>query len=106
MSSRRRKKAPREKDLTSRYMSGGLDEDRVDQQERFTDRSKSAEQNKILKTSAMRAEADHPSAIDIDALPIGEVIQVFSVYSEVEHEGKPVLCIVRKTLSKISDTSI
>ena len=36
MSSRRRKKAPREKDLTSRYMSGGMDEDRVEQQERFT----------------------------------------------------------------------
>jgi ribosome biogenesis GTPase len=106
MAQRHRKKSPREKDLTSRYMSGGMDADRVEQQERFTDRSKNAEQNKILKTSAMRAEADHQSAIDVEALPIGEVIQVFSVYSEVEHEGKPVLCIIRKTLSKISDTSI
>jgi ribosome biogenesis GTPase len=106
MSSRRRKKSPREKDLTSRYMSGGMDEDRVEQQERFTDRSKNAEQNKILKTAMMRAEEDHQSAIDIEAMPLGEVIQVFSVYSQVEHDGKPYLCVVRKTLSKISDTSI
>jgi ribosome biogenesis GTPase len=105
MSSRRRKKGPREKDLTSRYMSGGMDEDRVDQQERFTPRSKSAEQNKILKTAMMRA-AEEQAAGDVEELPVGEVIQVFSLYSEVEHEGTPYLAVVRKTLSKISDTSI
>ena len=33
-------KQPRETDLTARYLSGGLDEDRVEQQERFGDRSK------------------------------------------------------------------
>lgn len=87
-------------------MSGGMDEDRIEQQERFTDRSKNAEQNKILKTALMRAGEEHPSAIDIDALPVGEVIQVFSLYSEVEHEGVARLCVVRKTLSKTSDTSI
>jgi ribosome biogenesis GTPase len=105
MSSRRRKKGPREKDLTSRYLSGGMDEDRVEQQERFTPRSKNAEQNKILKTAMMRA-AEEIAAGDVEALPIGEVIQVFSLYSEVEHEGTAYLSVVRKTLSKISDTSI
>src|SRR3954462_5316472 len=105
MSSRRRKKGPREKDLTSRYLSGGMDEDRVEQQERFTPRSKNAEQNKILKTAMMRAE-EQASIDDLDALPVGEVIQVFSLYSEVEHEGTAYLAVVRKTLSKISDTSI
>ena len=102
----KRRKGPREKDLTSRYLSGGMDEDRVDRAQRFTDRSKNAEQNKILKTAMMRAEEDHQSAIDIEAMPVGEVIQVLSVYSEVEHDGKPYLCVVRKTLSKVSDTSI
>jgi ribosome biogenesis GTPase len=105
MSSRRRKKGPREKDLTSRYMSGGMDEDRVEQQERFTPRSKNAEQNKILKTAMMRA-AEEEAAGDVETLPVGEVIQVFSLYSEVKHEGTPYLAVVRKTLSKISDTSI
>src|SRR5689334_22813323 len=104
MSSRRRKKGPREKDLTGRYLSGGFDEDRVEQQQRFTDRSKNAEQNKILKTAMMRAEEQ--TGVDIETLPIGEVIQVFSLYSEVEHEGTAYLCVVRKTLNKISDTSI
>src|ERR1044071_4659456 len=105
MSSRRRKKGPREKDLTSRYLSGGFDEDRVDQQQRFTDRSKNAEQNKILKTALMRAE-EQAAIDDLEGLPIGEVIQVFSLYSEVEHEGTAYLCVMRKTLNKISDTSI
>src|SRR4051794_27530309 len=103
--SQRRRKGPREKDLTSRYLSGGMDEDRVDQQERFTPRSKNAEQNKILKTALMRAE-EQASIDDLDALPVGEVIQVFSLYSEVEHEGTAYLAVIRKTLSKISDTSI
>lgn len=103
---RRRRRAPREKDLTSRYMSGGMDEDRVEQSERFTDRSKNAEQNKILKTALMRAEEDHESAIDIETLPAGEVVQVFSLYSEVQHEGRKYLAVVRKTLSKVSDTAV
>jgi ribosome biogenesis GTPase len=82
-----------------------MDEDRVEQQERFTPRSKNAEQNKILKTAMMRAE-EQASIDDLESLPVGEVIQVFSLYSEVEHEGTPYLCVVRKTLTKIFDTSI
>ncbi len=86
-------------------MSGGLDVDRVDPKERFTDRSKNAEQNKILKTSAMRAAEDE-AAGDVEDLPAGEVVQVFSLFCEVEYEGKPYVCVVKKTLSKTSDTSI
>ena len=100
----KRRKGPREKDLTSRYMSGGMDEDRVDKTQRFTGRSKNAEQNKILATALMRAQEQ--SGADIERLPVGEVIQVFSLYSEVQHEGTTYLCVVRKTLSKVSDTSI
>lgn len=99
------KKAQREKDLTGRYLSGRLDEDRVDKQERFSDRSAHAEQNRILKTSAMRAEAA-TEAGDLETLPAGEVVQVFSLFSEVQHEGRTILCVVRKTLTKISDTAV
>ncbi len=99
------KKGPREKDLTSRYMSGGMDEDRVEQQERFTDRSKHAQHNKMMKTTAMRDAADGAAA-DVAALPVGEVIQIFSLYSEVRHGDTTYLCVVRKTLSRTSKTAI
>ncbi|HEV2295853.1 MAG TPA: ribosome small subunit-dependent GTPase A [Tepidisphaeraceae bacterium] len=99
------KKGPREKDLTSRYMSGGMDEDRVEKQERFTDRSKHAQHNKMMKTTAMRDAADGAAA-DAAALPVGEVVQIFSLYSEVQHGDTTYLCVVRKTLSRTSKTSI
>ena len=99
------KKGPREKDLTARYLSGGMDEDRVDQQQRFTSRSKNAQHDKMMKTTAMR-DAAAGAAADVDALPIGEVVQVFSLFSEVQHEGTTYLCVVRKTLNKTSDTAI
>lgn len=99
------KKAPREKDLTSRYMSGGMDEDRIDQQQRFTDRAKHAQHDKMMKTTAMRGLADG-AAEDAAALPVGEVVQIFSLYSEVQHEATTYLCVVRKTLSRTSKTSI
>src|SRR6476661_8860286 len=101
---RYRRKAPREKDLTSRYMSGGMDEDRIDANQRFTARSKSAQQDKMVRTALMRAEEQ--AAIDVDALPVGQIMQVFSLFSEVEHEGTTYLCVVRKTLAKLSETAI
>jgi ribosome biogenesis GTPase len=103
------KKTPREKDLTSRYFSGSLDEDldtdRVEQKQRFTDRNADAEQNKIMRTSLMRA-ANEAFSGDLDSLPLGEVIQVHSLFSHVLHEGVDYLCVVRKTLGKISDTAM
>jgi ribosome biogenesis GTPase / thiamine phosphate phosphatase len=98
------KKGPREKDLTSRYMSGDLDEDRVEHDEHLTPRGKRLEHEKILRTSVMRAEEE--SGADIQTLPIGQVVQIHSIYSDVEHEGKTYLCVVRKTLRRISDTQI
>jgi ribosome biogenesis GTPase len=104
------KKSPREKDLTSRYVSGRLDDDldtdRVQQQQRFTRRSSDAEQNRILRTSLMRA-ADEDFAGDVEPLPIGQVIQVHSLFSDVLDDNQNEhLCVVRKTLSKVSDTAL
>jgi len=104
MSERRRKKGPREKDLTSRYLSGHLDEDRIDATQRFTDRSKHAEKNKILRTAAMRA--DEASGAEIDALPVGQVVQVYSLFADVEHDGAIHLCVVRKTLNRVTESGI
>ena len=103
------KKTPREKDLTSRYFSGklaeDLDDDRVAQNQFFTSRNAGAEQNKIMKTSLMRA-ADIAFSGDLDALPLGEVIQVHSLFCDVLCEGQTYLCVVRKTMNKVSETAL
>ena len=98
------KKSPREKDLTGRYMSGNYDEDRVDQVERFKGRNKTLQQDKILRTALMRAGEE--TGVDVDALPAGRVVQVHSLFSEVEHDGAKYLCVVRRTLTKVADTFV
>jgi len=95
------KKGQREKDLTSRYLSGGYDEDRADSEARFSPKNKAREQDKIAKTAVMRAEEE--SGVDIQTLPIGQVVQVHSLYCDVQHEGNTYLAVVRRTLTKISD---
>ncbi len=74
-------------------------------QQRFTQRSKHAEQNRILKTARLRAEVELDSS-GLDALPVGQVNQVYSLYSEVLHEGTMYLCVVRKTLHRVRDTGV
>jgi len=98
------RKSQREKDLTSRYFSGDFDEDRSEAKQRFTARSRDAQQNKIERTAVLRE--NKLSSDEIEGLPTGEVIQVHSLFCEVLHEGKTHLCTTRKTLSKLSDTSI
>lgn len=93
------KKTPRQKDLTSDYLSGSLDEDRVESQQRFTDRAKHAQRDKMLKTAQMR-EHEH-TVPDLDALPIGHVTQIYSLYCNVLHEGHTHLCVIRKTMTKV-----
>lgn len=100
------KKSPREKDITARYSSGHYDEDREVRKHRFTARSANAEQNKIERTAELRAEA---VAADVDALPLGHVIQVFSLFAEVQDLADPsttYLATTRKTLNKLRDSGI
>jgi ribosome biogenesis GTPase len=102
------RKSAREKDLTARYLSGGLDEDRVEQQQRFSDRNKHAQANKMIKTAAKRAVADEGAGAggDVSRLPVGEVVQVYSLYLDVRSAGRTYLCSVRKTMAKVSATGI
>jgi ribosome biogenesis GTPase len=108
MSARRRKKT-REQDVTGRYLAGDFDEDAVEAAQRFSRRSKNAERDKILRTAAMRAAAaaaaETPEAV-LDALRVGEVVQVYSLFCEVLHEGAVYLCVTRKTLARVSETAI
>jgi ribosome biogenesis GTPase / thiamine phosphate phosphatase len=102
----RRRKPPREKDLTDRLLDDGDDEtDRLETHQRFSRRSKDAQQNKMEQTALLRAAEGEQSA-DIDRLPIGEVIQVYSLYCEVDHPTGQRLCVVRKTLNKLADSAV
>src|SRR5690349_20831991 len=101
------RKSPREKDITSRYVSGHYDEDRAHKKHRFTDRSANAEQNKIEKTAQLRAD-NVALATDLDTLPLGNVMQVFSLFAEVFNpaDGVTYLATTRKTLNKLRDTGL
>ena len=101
---RKPRKPPRQKNLTERYMTGDFDEDRVEQQEQFKARNKTLQSDKMAKTAELRAEEQ--SDADVDTLPIGQVIQVYSLFSEVEFEGKTYLCVVRRTLTRLAHTFV
>ena len=104
MSARRRKK-DREQDVTERYLAGDFDDDAVESEERFSSRSKNAQQEKILRTAAMRAGATGADG-DVEKLPSGQVIQIHSLFCEVQHDDQIWLCVTRKTLTKVSKTAI
>lgn len=101
----RRRKAHREKDITRKYLEGGFEE--VEQAERFTTASKHAEKTKILRTAQLRADEVNQR---VATLPIGRVIQVYSLFSEVERIDDPqrprFLCTTRKTLARTSKTQV
>ncbi|CAN5489143.1 ribosome small subunit-dependent GTPase A [soil metagenome] len=99
------KKSGREKDLTGRYFAGKMDEDEMRTGERFGGKAKNYQQNKTIRTAELRA-LEPQNIADLDALPLGEVVQVFSLFSEVQFEGKVFLCVVRKTMAKLRDTQL
>ncbi|HEY8746985.1 MAG TPA: ribosome small subunit-dependent GTPase A [Tepidisphaeraceae bacterium] len=101
---KRRRKA-RENNLTEQYLSGAMEISDADEaQERFGSRSRDAEAGKMARTALLRASEQ--SDIDIQSLPSGQVVQVYSLFSEVVSDGKLFQCVVRKTLSKLADSAI
>jgi ribosome biogenesis GTPase len=99
------KKGQRQKDLTATFLAGGLDEDRLDARHQFTQRSKDHQKNKTHKTALARA-AEVELSGDIDLLPAGRVIQVHSIYCDVEIDSQLWLCVVRKTVHQVSATRV
>ncbi|MGE5611564.1 MAG: ribosome small subunit-dependent GTPase A [Bacillota bacterium] len=101
----KRRKSEDAKDLTSRYLTGRMEQDPLETQERFSRRSANAQQRKIERTALLRA-AEEAESGEIEGLPIGRVLQVYSLYCDVELDGVIRLCVVRKTLSKLSETAL
>ena len=93
-------------DLTRAYLQGQLgsrdDADEgadVEEFERFGDRSN------FQQGKTQRTQSERPTA-EIDALPLGEVVQVHSLFADVLIDGATYKCVQRKTLAKISDTQM
>jgi len=99
----RAKKSQRQKDLTTSFTAGELDEDRLHALQRFNRRSKFHQLNKTKRTAQDRLAAAEGDAL---ALPVGRVVQVHSVFVEVESEGRTRLCVVRRTLTKALQTHV
>lgn len=103
---RRNAKNSRQHDVTGRYLAGDFDEDSIEKDEKYNNRAKNAQQEKILRTAAMRAAAENIGDGNIQSLRVGQVVQIHSLFSEVAAEGVTFLCVTRKTLTKVSDTAI
>jgi ribosome biogenesis GTPase len=97
---RSKKKNPRDKNLTSQYLSGAMDEDALHPVERFSGRDDSAQQRKMQQTALLRL-AEESAGADIEKLPVGEVIQVYSLFVDVQSGEIDWLCVVRKTFTKL-----
>jgi ribosome biogenesis GTPase len=99
------KKGQRHKNLTDEYLSGSMDEDRLPSAQRFNRRAKHHQANKTART-ALRRLAIAEQTGDIDALPLGTVVQVHSLFVDVECDSRIRPCVVRSTLAKVSDTQV
>lgn len=104
MPGKRRDRSPA-KDLTNLYLSGRMDDHGPAARQRFSRRAAQAEQKRIERTALLRA-AEEESLGKVDSLPTGEVVQVYSLYSDVEADGVMRLCVVRKTLAKVSQSAL
>jgi ribosome biogenesis GTPase len=102
---RTNRKNPRDKDLTSQYLRGAMDEDQLDSVERYSGRDASAQKRKMEQTAQLRTDQEVTTP-DIESLPIGDVVQVYSLFADVVHEGQTWLCVVRKTMTKLGEPPI
>jgi len=96
-----RKRQPRQRDFTDRYHAGSYDADNIDAVERLDGREKNLRTRKIAETAELRLAGETE---DADALPLGRVRQVYSLYAEVDlvDSGQRIQCTVRKTLTRRS----
>ena len=102
MSINRRK--PDHQDWTQQYLRGDYDHADALQEERFSNRSKFAQEMKMRKTADLRNT--DAAAADLDALPLGIVTQVYSLFVELEHEGQTWLTTIRSSMRKLRETDI
>lgn len=82
-----------------------MEEDALDSMEHYSGRDASAQKKKMEQTAQMRAAVEVGTP-DVEKLPVGDVTQVYSLFADVEFEGKSWLCVVRKTMQKLGEPPI
>lgn len=80
---------------------GDIDHADLPREQRFNKRSKFNTRMKTRRTQERRS-----SSGELDLLPVARVMQVHSLWCDVEINGSPAVCVVRKTLQKVSDTRV
>lgn len=100
-----RRRSEQDTDWTRRYRQGDFDRDDAESVQRFSNRSKFAQEMRIRRTAQLRA-ADASLSADLDGLPLGEVIQVYSLYLEVAGSDQTYLCVRRRTQHRLADTQV
>ena len=99
-------------DWTKRYQQGAYDADNAEYVERFSNRSKFSQQMKMRRTAGIRADKQELIA-DVDGLPLGQVLQVYSLYVEIRAlENTPAgeqpifLAVMRRTLQRLAASDV
>ena len=101
------KRRPRQNNLTDAYLDGELDGQTADElggpAEKYGRRSKHAEDAKTVKTADLY---ETKRLVRVQAMPLGQVVQVYSLFSDVASPEGRHLCVVRKTLRKVQESAI
>lgn len=100
-----RRRTEQDSDWTRRYQQDKHDSDEAASSHRFSKRSKFAHQVKMRQTAQKRLVKEEVAS-DIESLPIGEVIQVFSVFCEVLAAGVTYLATARRTMQRLASTAV
>lgn len=100
-----RRRSEQDSDWTRRFQQDEHDADDAHQVERFSNRSKYAREVRMKRTAEIRAAKEVISG-DIESLPLGEVIQVHSLFIEVLSQATLYLAVWRRTHQRMSDSTV
>ena len=101
-----RRRTEQDSNWTRRFQQDEHDADYTQSNQQFSNRSKYAREVRMKRTAEIRAAKEVISG-DVEGLPIGEVIQVHSLFAEVlcPSNDTVYLAVGRRTRQRMSDSS-
>ena len=100
-----RRRTEQDSNWTRRFQQDQHDADYTSSSQQFSNRSKYAREVRMKRTAEIRAAKEVISG-DIEHLPLGEIIQVHSLFAEVLCENTIYLAVSRRTHQRMSDSSV
>jgi ribosome biogenesis GTPase / thiamine phosphate phosphatase len=100
-----RRRTEQDSNWTRRFQQDQHDADYTSSSQQFSNRSKYAREVRMKRTAEIRAAKQVISG-DIESLPLGQIIQVHSLFAEVLCEDKIYLAVSRRTHQRMSDSSV